>query len=73
MKRFENTLKRAEAEYSSILERSEAGYGSSLKRIEAEHGALLKTIEELNKSTLAFTSAVDTDLRTRRIEVYSEL
>ncbi|GEM_PF-1735952 len=73
MKRFESTLKRAEAEYSSILERTEAGYGSSLKRLEAEHGALLKTIEELNKSTLAFTSAVDTDLRTRRIEVYSEL
>lgn len=62
MKRFESSLKRAEAEHSSILERTEA-----------EHSALLKNIEELNKSTLAFTNSVDTDLRTRRIDVYSEL
>ncbi len=73
MKRFESTLKQAESEHSSRLKLTEERYGLSLRRLEAEHGALLKTIEELNKSTLAFTSAVDTDLRTRRIEVYSEL
>jgi hypothetical protein len=33
----------------------------------------LKRAEELHKSPLAFTSVVDTDLRTRRIPVYAEL
>jgi hypothetical protein len=33
----------------------------------------LKRAEELHKSSLAFASVVDTDLRTRRIPVYAEL
>lgn len=33
----------------------------------------LRRAEELYKSSVAFVSAVDTDLRTRRIDVYAEL
>src|SRR5713101_6421515 len=33
----------------------------------------VKRAEELHKSSLAFASVVDTDLRTRRIPVYAEL
>lgn len=33
----------------------------------------LRRAEELHKSSLAFVSAVDTDLRTKRIPVYAEL
>ncbi|MBK8211548.1 MAG: hypothetical protein IPK78_17975 [Rhodospirillales bacterium] len=33
----------------------------------------LRRIEDRNKTTFAFASAVDTDLRTRRIAVYAEL
>jgi hypothetical protein len=62
IKRFESSLKRAEEEHKS-----------SLNRVEAEHASSLNRMEEGYKTSLSFGSAIDTDLRTRRIPVYGEL
>jgi hypothetical protein len=62
LKRFDSSLKRAEEEHRHAL-----------GRIEEEQKSMLKRGEELQKSAVAFASAIDTDLRTRRISIYAEL
>ena len=62
LKRFESSLSRAEEEHRSAL-----------RRFEEDQKSVLKRSEELHKSALAFATAIDTDLRTKRIPVYAEL
>jgi len=59
----------AEKSADAVLKRFE----SSLKRAEEEHKSSLNRVEEGHRTSLAFGSAIDTDLRTRRIPVYGEL
>ena len=59
----------AEKSADAALKRFE----SSLKRAEDEHRSSLNRLEEGYRTSLSFGSAIDTDLRTRRIPVYGEL
>lgn len=62
LKRFEHTLKQAEADHESALRRLEAEFGAKLRRIEEEH-----------RASLQFASALDLDLRSARKTAYADL
>ena len=62
LKRFDSSLKRAEEVHRHTL-----------GRIEEEQKSVLRRAEELQRSAAAFSLEIDTDLRARRIPIYTEL
>jgi hypothetical protein len=73
LKRFEHSLQTAQANHQSMLAQAEADHQAKLTHAAKINESLLTRAEELHKSSVAFSTSIDTDLRARRIAMYEEL